>query len=430
MEQRAGQSAGSVFGAVFLPYALGHFLSSLLRNVNAVLAPRFVTELGLGPAQLGLLSSVFFFAFALAQLPVGMALDRHGPRRVQATLLLLACAGTLGFASARSYAPLVLARFVMGLGLGGSFMAGVTALAARVAAPRLPSMNGYLIAAGGLGAAASTLPVRTAAALWGWRALFCTLALALLLIAAFIWLATPRAVRRPRAPAGTPVPTLGVVWRQRAFRRTIALLLVPHAVFFGVQGMWIGRWLADAAGFSGAAVAYLLYLSMAAVIFGAIGVGFLTQWAVRRGVGSIRVARAGVALFVLVQAGMVLAWPGSFQLLAVLFALTGSITGIEYTLVAQTMPPGLTGRAATALNLLIFAGAFIVQAGVGMVLGCWTPDHAGHYPAVAYRAAFGLLIAAQLPGLVQCLLFSRHHKDHHETAALRTTREGTAGHPR
>jgi MFS family permease len=193
--------------------------------------------------------------------------------------------------------------------------------------------------------------------------------------------------------------------------------------------MWVGRWLTDVAGFSSGAVAYLLYLSMAAVIFGAIAVGFLTQWAARRGSAALQVARAGVALFLLVQGGMVLAWPGSLQLLAVLFALTGSITGIEYTLVAQTMQPELTGRASTCLNLLIFAGAFLVQTGVGLVLACWTPDHAGHYPASAYRVAFALLAGAQLPGLVQCLLSSRHRKDHHETAALRTARERTAGHP-
>src|SRR5450830_174837 len=72
-------SGRAVLMLVFLPFALGHFLSSLMRTVNATLAPQLVASLALTPGQLGLLTSAFFLAFALAQLPVGMALDRWGP---------------------------------------------------------------------------------------------------------------------------------------------------------------------------------------------------------------------------------------------------------------------------------------------------------------------------------------------------------------
>jgi len=171
-------------------------------------------------------------------------------------------------------------------------------------------------------------------------------------------------------------------------------------VFFGIQGLWISRWLGDVAGYSEAAVGYLLYLGMAAVIFGAIAVGMLTEWAARRGIAPISVASAGVALFVAVQAGFVLDWRPSYQLLSVLFTLVGTVTGIEYTIVAQSLPGALTGRAATCLNLLIFLGAFAVQAGFGLLVGCWRPDLLGHYPPAAYQAAFGALVLLQLPGLL------------------------------
>lgn len=180
-------------------------------------------------------------------------------------------------------------------------------------------------------------------------------------------------------------------------------MLLPHTVFFGIQGLWIGRWLSDVAHFSDAAVAYLLYLSMAAVIFGAIAVGMLTEWAGRRGVKPLDVAAVGIGVFVLVQAAIVCNYAPSYQMLAVLFTLVGTITGIEYAIVAQSMPAALTGRAATCLNLLIFVGAFLVQAGFGVVLGLWTPDAAGHYPALAYRVAFGALVCLQLPGLLMAV---------------------------
>ena len=121
-------SGAAVFFHVFLPFALGHYLSSLLRNVNAVLAPQLVGALALTPGQLGLLTSAFFFAFALVQLPVGIALDRYGPRRVQLLLMLLAAGGTFLFATGQSFVQLVVARAIIGCGLGGCFMSAVKAV--------------------------------------------------------------------------------------------------------------------------------------------------------------------------------------------------------------------------------------------------------------------------------------------------------------
>lgn len=400
-------SARAVLGLVFLPFALGHFLSSLMRAVNATLAPQLVATLALTPGQLGLLTSAFFLAFALAQLPVGMALDRWGPAKVQLPMLLLADVGALAFAGGQSFAQLLVARALIGLGLGGCFMSAVKAISTWIAPARLPSVQGYLIAAGGLGAAAATLPVRLALQYMDWRGLFLWLALAAALIGILI-----RALP-PQQPASAPGPdmlaALRAVYRHAAFREVALLVLIPHTVFFGIQGLWIGRWLSDVARYSEAAVGYLLYLGMAAVIFGAIAVGMLTEWAGRRGVRPISVAAAGVAMFIAVQAGLVCDWRPSYQLLSVLFTLVGTVTGIEYTIVAQSLPVALTGRAATCLNLLIFVGAFAVQAGFGLIVGCWRPDPLGHYPAAAYQVAFGALVVLQLPGLIWFVLRRRRN---------------------
>lgn len=391
------RGAAAVFLQVFLPYAFGHFLSTLLRNVNAVLAPQLAQAAALGPAELGLLTSAFFFAFALAQLPVGIALDRFGPRRVQGALLVLAALACLLFARAGALAGMALARFLLGLGLGGCFMAAVKAMAAAAPPARLPSVSGYLIAVGGLGSAAATLPVRAALDLTDWRGVFLALALMLALAALLVWGVAPRDAARPLA---TDRASLRDVWSAPAFRRTASLVLLPHAVFFGVQGLWIGRWLSDAGRFSEPIVAYLLYLSMACVIFGAIAVGMVTEWAARRGIGPLQVAAAGVLLFIGVQLAMAVSPGIGYPQLAVLFSLAGTITGIEYAMVAQSMPAHLTGRAATGLNLLIFIGAFLVQLGFGLIVDCWDSDAAGRYPDRAYRAAFAACVLVQLPGLL------------------------------
>ncbi|MFL6675979.1 MAG: MFS transporter [Massilia sp.] len=423
-------SGVSVFFYVFLPFALGHFLSSMLRNVNAVLAPSLVGSLALSPGQLGLLTSAFFFSFALVQLPVGIALDRYGPRRVQLVLMLCGALGVLMFAKGENFTQLVLARAVMGFGLGGCFMSAVKAVSTWIAPTRLPSVHGYLIAVGGLGAASATMPVRLALQYTDWRGLFLVLGALTVCCALLILVLAPPA-RNSANPPAPSVQSILEVYRTPAFRQTISLVLVPHMVFFGIQGLWIGRWLSDVARFPDAAVAYLLYLSMAAVIFGAIAVGMVTEWAGRRGIAPLDVAGLGVAGFVLVQAVVVFNYAPSFQLLSVLFTLVGTITGIEYAIVAQTMPKELTGRAATCLNLLIFIGAFLVQAGFGQLVGLWQPDRANHYPAIAYRVAFGVLVLLQLPGLarhflrrrpVQCGAALLTQKEDYEIGTLRSSR--------
>jgi len=416
---------------VFLPFALGHFLSLLLRNINAMLAPTLVQSLALDSAQLGLLTSVFFFTYALVQLPVGLALDRYGPRKVQAMLLCVAAAGALLFASGHTFTDLVVARAMIGLGLAGCFMSAVKAMSSWVAPGRLPSINGYLLAIGGLGSASGTLPVRAVLRYTDWRGLFAGLAILIASAALVIWLATPR-TQTAQTSSDATLASLCDVYRNAEFRTTISLVLIPHTVFFGIQGLWIGRWLSDVARFPDDAVAYLLYLSMAAVIFGAIAVGLITERTGRRGIKSLDVAVVGIGLFLLVQAAIVLGYRPSLQILAVLFTLVGTITGIEYTIIAQSVPRELTGRASTCLNLLIFVGAFVVQAGFGLIVGLWQHDAAGHYPAIAYRVGFGVLVLLQLPGVVsylirrcpvKCAVPKRIRKEEdYEVSALRSSR--------
>ena len=387
---------------VFIPYALGHYVSWLLRSVNAMLAPQLVAQANLTPAQLGILTSTYFLAFAAAQLPVGVALDRYGPRRVQFVLLLVAALGTLAFAGSRDFTGMAVARALMGFGLAACFMSAIKALITWLPPHKAPSVQGYLIAVGGLGAATSTLPVRLALHYMSWQWLMIWFALACVVVALLILLLAPT------PPAAPPRPftrsALAETFAHPVFRETAMLVLVPHTVFFGVQGLWVARWLADVPGYGEQAIAWLLYLGMAAVIVGSIGVGMLTEWAAKRGWRTLDVAAGGVLLFVLLQCVFVSGWRPAQQMLPVLFMLVGCVTSMEYSIVVQALPPALTGRASTCLNLLIFVGAFAVQAGFGQVIGLWQPSPLGHYPAAAYRCAFALLVLIQLPGLCRYLL--------------------------
>jgi len=411
----AGELSGvAVLCCVFVPFALCHFLSWLLRTVNAMLAPQMTAELHLNTSQLGTLTSTYFLAFAVAQLPVGMALDRYGPRRVQFVMLLIATFGTLAFAQSRDFAQMASARTIMGLGLAACFMAAMKAISTWISPQKAPSVQGYLIAAGGLGAASATLPVRLALHYTDWRGIFTALAICCVVLAVTILLLAPTA---PTAPTARPKPftgqALAEIFRHHAFRDTASLVLIPHTVYFGIQGLWIGRWLADAGWMDQQTIAWLLYLGMVAVIFGAIAVGMLTEWANKHGRQPIDVAAIGITIFILVQCAFLTGWRPAMPMLAVAFMLTGTITGIEYTIVSQSVPSALMGRTSTCLNLLIFSGAFAVQAGFG-----WIVSHASASPMRAYQFGFAVLLLLQVPGL----LYYLHRRFRTRPRAIQTIR--------
>src|SRR6186997_3268977 len=110
--------------SVLLPFAAGYYLSYLFRSINALTAGDLTAELGLGAADLGLLTSAYFLVFAAVVLPCGVLLDRYGPRLIDSALLLVAAAGSLLFAVADSMVMLLVGRALIGLGVAVGLMAG------------------------------------------------------------------------------------------------------------------------------------------------------------------------------------------------------------------------------------------------------------------------------------------------------------------
>ena len=110
--------------ACFLPFAAGYFMSYLLRGTNAVIAPQLAREFGLSAADIGVLTSAYFAAFAAAQIPLGVLLDRYGPRRVNAMLFVIAATGAFVYAQANSVPMLAIGRALIGLGVCGGLMSG------------------------------------------------------------------------------------------------------------------------------------------------------------------------------------------------------------------------------------------------------------------------------------------------------------------
>jgi len=381
--------------SIFLPFAAGYFLSYIYRTINAVLSPYLATELRLDATDLGLLTSVYFLTFAAFQLPLGLLLDRFGPRRVEATLLLFAAAGAGLFAVSGNSTELIIGRGLIGLGVSACLMASFKAFVLWFPAARLPAVNGWVLAAGGLGALVATAPVEAALRLTGWRGVFAGLAILTVAVAAALWLAVPE--RSSDAPAsGWREQWRGVaeIFRSPVFWRIAPSSVVSQAAFMAIQGLWAGPWLRDVAGLDKTAAAGYLFWVAAAMVAGFLGMGQLAYRLSRRGISPLAVAAGGMALFMLAQLALLLKLEPLLPLW-VLFGFLGTAGTLNYAILTQAFPPALAGRVNTALNLLVFVAAFAGQWGMGAIINRW-PAAGGGYAEPGYQLAFGLALAGQL----------------------------------
>lgn len=384
---------------IFLPFALGYFLSYVYRSINAVIGPVLAVELGVGPSALGLLTAAYFITFAAFQLPLGILLDRYGPRRVEAALLIAAAAGAMVFARAESLIGLVIGRGLIGLGVSACLMAAFKAYALWFPAGQLPRINGFQMAAGGLGALSATAPVEAAMTVTDWRGVFLFLAAATVVVALLIIGLVPEE-KHPAGDTGLgeQLRGLGKIAASPVFWRIAPWTTVSQAAMLAIQGLWAGPWLRDVAGLERSGVATTLLMTAAAMMAGFILMGLLSERLSRRSIAPMQVAVTGMALFMASQLLLILQLQGMVRLQWIFFGFSGTAGILTYAALSQKFPPHLAGRVNTALNLLVFVAAFTAQWAMGGIINRWPMDAQGGYAPDGYRAAFGILWGLQLLG--------------------------------
>ena len=374
-------------------YAAGYFLSYGLRSVNAVIAPELMQELDITAAGLGLLTSAYFLAFGLFQLPLGLLLDRFGPRRVEAGLLLVAAAGCVLFAVGTTLQTLALARALIGLGVSACLMASFKAFSQWFPAERLPSLTATIMVAGGLGALSASVPVAAALPVLGWRGVFWLVAALLVLAAGFLLTVPDQAGGSQRESFGQQIRTLGGIYGNRIFWRFAPQGCVISGGFMAIQGLWAVPWMMEVNGATRSDAAGVLFLLALAMLAGFLFVATCAGWLARRGIRPMLLLSAGVGLALGVELAIILglAQPGW---LWPLLGLSFSLVNIAYSQLTAAFPVALSGRVNTALNLMVFVGAFGLQWGIGAAVDAFAAG--GMARADAFRATFAALLTVQV----------------------------------
>ena len=383
-----------------LPFLAGYYLSYLYRAVNAVMGPGLAAQFGLSAAQLGLLTGVYFLSFGVFQIPLGLLLDRFGPRRTNGALLVLAAAGACVFSMANTYGGLVAARALVGLGVSACLMASIQAFVLWFPPERTATMIALAYSMGGLGALTASAPLELTLRVFDWRQVFQALAAATLLLAAVFAFVVPEPPGERRAARlGELFAGFARVGRDPAFWRVAVCVGANQCAVLALFTLWITTWLRDVAGYDRAAAALALGGVALALSAGYLFFGRLADARARRGRSMLPLLAAGVAASSLclglitlgVTRGAVPLWA------ACIFFGTGST--LAHAIATRRFPREMAGRVNTALNTFTFFGVFLGQWASGAIINLWPPTPTGYDPH-AYLYAFGALWLVQTAGLV------------------------------
>lgn len=386
--------------SIFAVWLFAYLLSYFYRSANAVIASDLRADVGLSNEQLGFMTSLFYLAFAVTQLPLGAALDRWGSRTVTSSLMLVGAFGSLLFALGESYLVLSFARALLGIGFAGVLMGAMKAFSSWFPPGRFATVSGVLVGIGSSGALLAGTPMAWLAGELGWRTVF-------------VWGAGVVAIASIVIVVGGRNAPPGLAWRtneastvgfativgDHRFWRIAFLNFATVGAMFAVQGLWGGPYLTDIYSLGDLQVGNALVALGIGVVAGNLTCGWLAD---RFGRGAVVMVSATVFVATLVLLAMASpAAPVTAIYLA--FGLSGSYFVVLAAEVRSTYPHSLTGRALTGINFFGMAGAMVVQWLMGVMIGA-------NDGVAGYRVAFAATAVLASIALLVYLPVARSHR--------------------
>ena len=399
--------------AVFLAFAFAYFFSALIRAITATLSPTLTQEFALNARDLGLLAGGYFLGFAATQLPLGSWLDRYGPKKVILCFLAVAVLGCLAFSMATSFSGLLAARILCGVGVSACLMAPLTGYRRWFAAATQMRANSWMLMTGSLGMVASTLPVQWLMPIVGWRVLFWGLAVLVLLSMALIAWQVPAwhvTLTQGRDTEHTTA-SYAEVWKHPYFRKMAPIGFFCYGGLLAMQTLWAAPWMVKVAGYSPLQAASGLFWINVAMLCTFWAWGLVNPWLTRRGLHADQLIARGLPLSFLFLAIIIIAGGGVSMWAAALLALycmSCTFVALAQPAVAMAFAPALAGRALSAYNLVIFAGVFVVQWGIGLAVDGFKA--LGLTEIQAFQCAMAVVLVCSIASYVYFLTAKSHNQ--------------------
>lgn len=390
---------------MFLCLAAAYWLSYSMRAINSVIAPDLVADLSLSNAQLGSLTSAYFFGFAMTQLPLGVWLDRYGSRRVHCCLLLIAALGCTIFALSEAVVGLWIGRALIGVGFAAGLMAPLRLYRFWFAADRQQQLVSLMLVAGTSGALVATVPVRMVIPYIGWRGIFIGIAIVIVLISIAIFFLLPKQEKlSPKASLLDGLRGYKVVYADPYIWRFLVMAVLLQGGFVASSTLWAGPWFTRVLGMTPDQSAQALFVFNLGLMISFVMLSGLVRKFERRGWTLLHITSVTSVGILLVHGVLsTVSDPIVGVGLWILWAFLAVAYTPMQTWVSLTFPDHLAGRALTAYNMVLFSGVFLIQWFFGALVDwciSWSASEAD-----GFRNALRIWMVMEFLGLLWMLLF-------------------------
>ena len=352
---------------IFFVFACGYFISALLRAITATLSPLLTTDFNLTAGNLGLLAGGYFLGFASMQIPLGYLLDRHGPKKIVSSFLLIAIIGTIAFALAKSFSGLLISRILIGVGVSACLMGPLTGYRIWFADEYQQRANAWMLMVLSMGFVFSTLPVQILLPIIGWRWIFGLIAILILIVIVLTLLFIPKWGTENNNQE-TSAGSLSDVWKNNFFRSTIPLGLFNYGGMVAIQTLWAGPWMVRVAGYTPLESATGLFWINVTMLFAFFIFGYILPKITKLGIESMKLMKLGLPISYLSLLVIIILGENAGALHFTIYILTSIVLTLTQPAVALSFPTNLAGKSLTSFNLLIFVGTFIMQWGIGLII--------------------------------------------------------------
>ncbi len=353
---------------IFFVFASGYFLSCLLRAITATLSPLLTDEFNLLAGDLGLLAGGYFLGFASMQIPLGYLLDRHGPKKIVSSFLLIAIIGTTAFALAQSFAGLIISRILIGVGVSACLMGPLTGYRIWFADEYQQRGNSWMLMIASSGFVFSTLPVQILLPIFGWRWIFGGISILIFIVIILTLLFIPPWKKEIDNNDQKNSGLLSDIWKNKFFRSTIPLGLFNYGGIMAVQTLWAGPWMVRVSGHDPLESATGLFWINATMLIAFFVWGYILPKINKLGMDTMKLLKFGLPISYLSLFVIIISGENVGAIHFIIYILTSIVLSLTQPAVAMHFPTSLAGKSLTSFNLLIFLGTFIMQWGIGLII--------------------------------------------------------------
>ena len=375
-------------------------LSQFYRVSNAVIAPDLIADLSLDTKSIGLMSAVFFYAFALTQIPISLLLDKVGPRSMMTVLSGIGALGAVIYSMADTLTAGVTGRILLGVGMACNLMGSYKLLTIWFSPLAFASVAGILVAVGAVGNMFATTPLVLMVDHLGWRLSFQLIAGVNLILAAAFYIIVRDRPRQHRPGPETSAAVMHIkqaagnlklLFRSKDYWIISFATFARYGIFAAFQALWAGPYLLEVIGLSALATGNLILLLNAGMILGSPCWGALSDRLFQTRKWIVVAGSLGMAASILALAAVSPQTP--YAVLAVIFFCFGffNATGLlMYPHIKELMPPDMSGAAMTGINFFTMIGPAVFLQGLGSLMQSLYPE-ASRGPD-AFNAVFAVCL--------------------------------------